>query len=260
MHALRPPRAPATTAPVPRRLLLTARRRSRRSRCPRPLPRSRTATPPRRAPTPASRSSGATPTASARLEEYCVGTLVGSRQILTAARCAIYGLGRDLRRSRASRCASATSSSPTRPSTRRRTTTSHDEYDRDDRRQRRRHAHARGSGRPPARPRRRGDRDRGLGARARRRGRWAGARTPAASSPRSCASADVTVVPDADCAQPGPPGVRRGRRGEPLRRRLRQPAARPRRPAVRGRGRVLRHGVRQPRGARAVRPHRRRSR
>ena len=41
--------------------------------------------------------------------------------------------------------------------------------------------------------------------------------------------------------------------------RLRQPAARPRRRAVRGRGRLLRHGVRQPRGARAVRAHRRRA-
>jgi hypothetical protein len=30
------------------------------------------------------------------LDEYCAGTLVGSRQILTAARCAVYGLGQDL--------------------------------------------------------------------------------------------------------------------------------------------------------------------
>ncbi len=95
MHALRPPPAPATTAAVPRRLLLIAAALAALA-LPAPASAVESEDTAAQGAYPGVAFVGRNTNGVGQLEEYCAGTLVGSRQILTAARCAVYGLGQDL--------------------------------------------------------------------------------------------------------------------------------------------------------------------
>lgn len=87
MHTLRPPPTPATTAPVPRRLLLTAAALVVLA-LPAPAAAVVNGDPAAQGAYPGVAFVGVNSNGIGGIDEYCAGTLLGSRQILTAARCA----------------------------------------------------------------------------------------------------------------------------------------------------------------------------